>query len=87
MGSPDVPLGALGCGGGSSLTQVAPICRQRIRAAGAGRFSAKLRMRTPLSGSKGLGVVDWTFCVVMGRSVGEIVFVAHDNGCPIASTG
>src|SRR5450830_562917 len=34
-------------GGGSSLVQVAPMSRQRISAAGPGRFKARLRMRVP----------------------------------------
>src|SRR4051812_31564297 len=44
MGSPD---------GGSSLVQVAPMPRQRISAAGPGRFSARLRMRMPCKGAWG----------------------------------
>ena len=44
IGSPELaPAGA----GGSSLVQVAPICWQRISAAGPGRLSAKLSTRTP----------------------------------------
>ena len=35
---------------GSSLVQVAPMRAQRMRAAGPGRFSARLRMRVPFSG-------------------------------------
>jgi hypothetical protein len=38
--------------GGSSLTQLAPIALQRIKAAGPGRFKLKLRTRMPLSGFK-----------------------------------
>ena len=37
-------------GSGSSLTVVAPICRQRISAAGPGRLSARLRIRVPRRG-------------------------------------
>ena len=52
MGSPGVPGGRSLGAGGSSLTQVAPMAWQRISAAGPGRLSARLRMRTPLSGLK-----------------------------------
>ena len=35
---------------GPGLVQVAPMRAQRMRAAGPGRFSARLRMRVPFSG-------------------------------------
>ncbi len=38
------------------MKQVAPIWRQRINAAGPGKFSARLSTRTPLRGVIGLGV-------------------------------
>ena len=47
-------MGELGWGGGSTFTQLAPICSQRISAAGPGKFSAKLTMRTPFSGFRSL---------------------------------
>ena len=36
------------------MMQLAPMFWQRIRAAGPGRFSARLRMRTPLSVGEGV---------------------------------
>jgi rhodanese-related sulfurtransferase len=45
------PAGA----GGSSLTQRAPMAQQRIKAAGPGRFSARLTTRTPWRARRGRG--------------------------------
>ena len=78
MGSPEVPLGALGWGGGSSFTQLAPICWQRISAAGPGKFRAKLTMRTPFKGLSGLAVKDGDLAVAF-IGVMEVACV-DDNG-------
>ena len=65
IGSEGAPLGAPAGGSGSSLLHLAPMAARRIRAAGPGRFSATLRMRTPLR----LLSVSWKSGCAMGCSI------------------
>ena len=47
MGSDGEPLGKPAGGSGSSLVHLAPMAASLMRAAGPGRLSATLKMRTP----------------------------------------
>jgi hypothetical protein len=53
IGSLEEPLGAAGWAGGSNLVQLAPMALQRMRAAGPGKFSARLKIFTPFKGRIG----------------------------------
>ena len=70
------------------MVQVAPICWQRISAAGPGKFRAKLRIRTPLSGRREGVVAEWMLvgvgivklCVEFRAMIEAIIEALHLNG-------
>jgi hypothetical protein len=69
------------------LTQEAPICRQRIKAAGPGKFRLRLRTATPLSGSTGLAEKETMLVKVLSTLFFNQVPLSPHPECTVLQTG